>query len=574
MEDPRYEDHNSLDELTDNSSDELKDLQKEYEIKLKQLLEKKRADKEYKKRQHEQQTRRQVLNSPQKKIEKPATKIPSSPIQGHNRSIPETTTNVQSKKPSNSWKADVVKNSNFISHLYDSYKGDREKIDFENRVFEFKDKPRRADIDVEEFDDLCHEHLRKRYLKEEALKSLLKHVRLLKVEKLLAKVSPPRYDDPDYENWAFLGFIVHKSDPKQGKDGKKFLKVSVGNFSQTVDVMFFGKAFEKNWKLKEGDLVAILNPQINKFTPPYKGFNLRICDDLDSILEIGSIKHFGYCSAMNLSNIKCNKPINTSKSLMCVYHLEMRYRKQQSSRMELSGSVQMKSPRRGQKKQSMYLNKDGKGGFIDFKTINEDSKVYTLDGIPIDRSKYHSPSILQNLQQKRRKLKDQACNKLLEKQLSLLSGNSTVRKLGLVKSTAPKESECVTRAFTPSTLNKLGFNPIAQASGQDKRHKKSQDLKELYELSLKSSKSLETSPEMHSSKIQKWKKNQKSFNEYKNKTQHKIPNDLKTKKLSTQEMHTLSAEADSSEDDLDISFEDETCRKEYIERTSLRPQHP
>lgn len=546
----------SNDELTESSSDELKDLQKEYELKLQKILEKKKSKQKLQKKEIEPlpkveaeipKTIPQIPLSPEKKEVRVAKKenTEAVKIQASNQSSNQ----FQGKKPPAA--------SSFVKKLYEAGSS-KSNIDYDNRIYEFENIPKPQNIDLNERDQYSGEVLRKKYITEDDLKRLLENIKVLKVEKALAKIAPPDYAEPPYENWCLIGFVVGKSEPKTSKDKKKYIKISVGNYNHSIDIMLFAEAFKKYWKLQLGELIVVLNPQLNVFKPPFKGFNLKLDGAYNSILEIGSVASFGYCSAMKKDNQRCTNVVNTKQNSLCAYHLDAHFKQSQNKRMELSGSVHLKSPTRNGKKQSMYLNKDGKNGYLDFNTINEKTTVYGINGGGLDSSHYHRPEILDSVTQKRRKLKDERNNKLLEEKLSSLSNNSTAKKLGLIKKQPEVKSK---KIFTSETLAKIGFNPIVTNSTYDspskKRSKLNDDIKELYTLSQSTVKSLDSSIAEQHSKKRKWKKN---LNELKQYLEKYVGQLFPVKeKNSTNTAYYLS----DSCSDLEIAFDDHRDEKKY-----------
>lgn len=527
--DPRDEVIDSGDALTDSSSDELADLQKEFDIRKQKIIEKKLQKKGAEKNEHE----KQILRSPSPSREQP--KSASQLDDGIKFS--NGLTNFVAKRETKS-RSNINRNSNessslFFSKLHESSKLPKKSIDYEKRIFLFE-IPTMHNLDVNEKEYFSSLYIRKRYIMHEDLTNLFNDKKILRVDKVYAKINPPGFHEPDYANWCVIGIITNKSEPKLTKSTNnskqlKYMKITIGDLNVSVDLMIFGDAFKKFWKLRVGDIIAVLNPNVNPWKPPSNGFNLHINDGVDSILEIGSARDFGYCSMVRKDQTRCTSVINTLKSDLCNYHQEIKYKQSQNKRMELSGSVNLKSPtNKHGHKQSMYLstNKNGKisGGYLNFEKINQQTTNYQYEGGKIGDG-FVNPKLMDNILVKRRKHNDSKNNELLEKKLLKLLNNSQFKKLGLIKNPVEQPELSINKsAFNSSTLNKIGFDPISNSvagsvhkSPQKLRNELSSDLKELYEISSRkqSIRKLTSSKADQISKKNKWDANLRSLEDYK-----------------------------------------------------------
>lgn len=531
MNDPREEVIESADGLTDSSSDELADLQKEFEVRRQKILEKKLQKKDDEKKLVEKQIVRSP--SPSSKsaamIYKPKSNIISN-LSGKTINLPKE----DLQKGGLSITRNVNKEpSQFFSKLHQSSQISKKTVDYEKREFLFE-IPELHDLVVDEKELFSALHLRKRYIKHEDLTKLFAEKKVLKVDKLYAKVTAPGYHEPDYANWCVIGVITNKSEPKLTKTTSnekrsKYMKVTLGDLNLSVDLMIFGDAFKKYWKLRVGDIVAVLNPNVNPWKPPFNGFNLSINDGVDSILEIGSSRDFGHCSMVKKDQTRCDSVINILKSDLCNYHQEIKYKQSQNKRMELNGSVNLKSPTNKQgQKQSMYLSTNAKGkisgGYLNYEKINQQTTNYHYEGGKLEES-FVNPKLLDNIQVKRRKHNDSKNNELLEKKLLKLLNNSNFKKLGLIKNNVNQPEPTVNKtAFNSSILNKIGFDPTSRQVGetihkspQKQRKELSTDLKELYEISSRKQfmRKLTSSKEDLDSKKNKWQTNLRTLEKYK-----------------------------------------------------------
>lgn len=518
MIDPRDEVVNKDDLLSDDSSDELKDLYKEFELKYQAIkrkeLEKKNKQNDSTKISHE--TNVTVVPRSPRKIDKP--------VEAPNKLKKEVDLPLPNTK----------KASEFLSQLYNAnmtksqekYEG----IDYSLRKFEFdftdcKSKPR----DV--VDDLCPLsglYLRRRYYPKDKVNELIKktdeNMKILKIDKMLAKTNKTNnYREPMYTNWCLVGFVLHKSEVLYTKNDKKYMKLKIGGFQNSIELLLFDGAFEKNHKLQQGDLILVLNPIVNKYEIKVNehvsktGFNLKLDgSNINSILEIGAIRDFAICRFVKkLDNQRCTNVVNVTKQHLCDIHLDNKFRR--STRMELNG-VSLRSPTKNKTKVFLNMNKSlnpsNSTGFM--REYNEDSTFTTSGSGKIDSRKYQDPKLLQT-QLKKRKLQNDRANELLERKLSKLSSrNPIVESLNIKNRSGESIRQNPQSSHFPSSMiSKIGFDPTNQDNDKSKETHPER-LQELYELSAKCStnKSLVSSLDDKRSKLQKWQKNINTLKNY------------------------------------------------------------
>lgn len=551
MEDPRYDIIRSDDELSADTDDELADLQKEYEIRKLKLLEE----------------RLKVKEVPKSPISKSTDTKNHDEYDNIGKKHQDKTNSVVNKpKP-------AFGTSHFTDKLYKSNYNAKPSVDLLERLFEFTE-PEYKNIDVDETEQLSNKRIRKRYITNEDLIKMLKGVKVLSVSKLLAKVYPPSYKEPDYLNWCLVGIIAYKSDPRstKSKESSKYMKISLGDFAVHVDIMFFGEAFHKYWKLKVGDIIVLLNPTVRPFSPPHKGFSLVVNEPLNSIIEIGSCKDFGYCSYQKPGESKCKSAIDLLKSDMCPYHRELKFKDLMNRRMDLNGSVSMKPPTNANNHVAGAQRRPNTYSFVDYERINESSKYYLSPG-GFSQKNYVNGQILTSSKVKRRKLQDKKNNEKLEEKLVLSHNTERFRQLGLIKDQKRPDPAMPAPGFTPATLSKIGFDPtkaVNTAKGTDvpeNRKNFSAHLNELHEISSSRlfSRKLTSSDADTLAKQSKWKRNLKKMEEY----QKAAPQDsfhsqpVKPKQENSLKTPDKVQLSDSSDSDIEISFDSEASKSEY-----------
>ncbi|KAK6463778.1 required for S-phase initiation or completion [Scheffersomyces coipomensis] len=612
MDDPRYEDEvNSEDALTEDETDALADLQKEFELRAQDIREK------------YEQSRKQKTHNPmlfendekKRRVEVSGTPPPSPKGKEKPKPIYKTSAHddIDDSTPISMPKKPEVKPSNFIQNLEDmSFKMRAAKamsVDYSLRKFSFEDYHTivPGNSEVNEIEPVSHIKLRKRFIQNDTMKSIVKKtdpaMKFLNVAKFLAKSNNTNnYEEPPYSNWCFMGIIINKSDPMNTKvredeshkyknqQSSKYMKLSVGDFNHTIDVYLFGKSFEEYWKLSVGSVVFILNPIISKVDSikGYMskvngvGFTLKLDDNsVGSILEMGIAKSLGYCT---YSTQECRTVIDISKTDVCDFHYDLKFRKSSSKRMELNGSVQMKSPQKV--KQSVYMGKGGTSNDAYRTFLVDSTPTYKNEGGKLDKSLYFDSNIL-DYQGKKRKFQDERANKSLEKKLSKLGQSSQmISNLKLFKNAKPSAPPTIEKekAFSNVMIQDLGFDPTYSESTELQRSKGKEvkRLQELNQISLDKSKdrNLTSSTEDIQSKKMKWKENFHTLKDYKQSMTNKLGgryinavDNVKSKKqfLLSPKRHKKNKvqddeemiNSDDDDDDIDIDFGSEATRKAY-----------
>lgn len=505
-EDPR--DSKKLDEhevLTEDSDNELADLEKEFAARKQKLLEERARARERKRSQV--QIERSPSPPPRKSADE-AAKYSSRELTDRldqERRVLKSTLGALRKA------SQRPKESSFASQLYET-KTKQDSVNLNERVFEFENVPKPKVIpttDENSKDLVSGELLSRRYIPEQDVKSLMKLFKVLRVAKLLAKVIAPKFEEPEYANWCFTGIIMHKSEPKVAVNNKKYLSLRVGSFSHTVDVMLFGEAFQKYWKVRLGDVIVILNPPIRRYNG---SFNLALTSDLDNLVEIGSLKSYGHCSATTKLGEPCKHIVDTLKNTFCTYHEESKYN--HGSRMELQGSIKPKAPqnRFGEKSQMFFNGSTNQPMFVLYESTGFHQRdVVFSGGQQFDQNKYDRPVV----ESKISKLRKKKANDDLEKRLlSSVAprGIENLQKLGIVhlaKDHSSATEKVRKQAFTGTFVKDMGFDPTAQAKDTNNYRAKKHlvSVQELRNLSKGKKVSLKPSKEAEREKQLKWKEN-------------------------------------------------------------------
>lgn len=333
-------------------------------------------------------------------------------------------------------------------------------------------------ISTNELEEFSDQWISQRFVPKNELQETLREIKILRLNKLFAKVKPPKFSEPQYSNWAAVGIISGKGEIKftSAEKPKKYFKFTLTNFQHNLDVYIFGKkSVERYYSLRVGVIVAILNPEVLPWRPSGQGnfiksFNLRISHDFPCILEIGQSRDLGWCSSFNKSQQKaCGAPINSAKETYCDYHKETRFRSNQAKRIDLNGSSALGAPTKIGAQPALYRSRSSSAD-NNFKIIH-DVHARKMDKKPDVRGihfsngnaakaffndKFQNPDLLNNLDNKRRKIEDQKKQKQLEKQLNLVHGKSIDIKNHKEFENARQTTEATLQS---GFIERLGFDP-------------------------------------------------------------------------------------------------------------------
>ncbi|KAG6016129.1 hypothetical protein E4U43_004174 [Claviceps pusilla] len=193
-------------------------------------------------------------------------------------------------------------------------------------------------------------HLSKRILPHNVVARHVSSKQILNVKDLLREVKAPDFALPDVEkDVVVFAVLARKSEPRAHKptagqkqeDRGKYMVMTLTDLDFELDLFLFNTGFTRFWKLTEGTVVAILNPNI---MPPPPGrqdtgrFSLVINSDEDTILEIGSARDLGFCQSVKKDGEMCGVWVNKKKTHFCEFHSNEAVRKQRATRQEVNSN--------------------------------------------------------------------------------------------------------------------------------------------------------------------------------------------------------------------------------------------
>lgn len=443
----------------------------------------------------------ELLEKKKRKVELQARKKATAEVSRSPSPVKQKRSNIEDVKPKNLTRDLTHSNdtdqkgstSYFIKMLDESQDHDQNEKDearklLSSRIYTFDEDLVCEPFAVNEKEYFSALNVSKRYLTHEALSSILEEKKILRLPKLYAKVAPPTFDEPRYANWVVIGIISKKSSPRATSDNRsKFMTIALTDFQLTVDILIFGKNVEKYVKLRVGDIVAILNPEIYIWKPDSQGvirsFSLSIKHSYDCVLEIGKARDFGLCQSMKRDGTICGTPINTSKEDCCFYHKELRIRKTQGKRVELNGSFSLRSPtKNGRKQQFLMGGKDNKGNYSNSSIVEDryapkvdrisKSLVYFSNphaGKAFFNDSYQNPDILKNIEEKKRKIQERKKESALRAKLLRLGDKPIEKKAPISKEeqiALQKKKALLKTAFQKDTLKNIGYDPTSKPNAK------------------------------------------------------------------------------------------------------------
>ncbi|KAJ6011165.1 hypothetical protein N7451_002577 [Penicillium sp. IBT 35674x] len=221
--------------------------------------------------------------------------------------------------------------------------------------------------DASKFESYSSLHLSSRILPHSFLSRTLADKTVLCIPDLLKTIKAPAFELPDEIDGDFVvfGIVASKSEPRQKKtsdnatsksvdlndDGlnntSRYMVITLTDLKWTVDLLLFDTAFPRYYKINEGTLVAILNPNI---LPPPKHkldtqrFSLSLSSSDDKILEIGKARDIGYCKSVTKAGKICQSWVDGRKTEFCDFHVDLQVRRTQGQRSGVNGDTGMFGP--------------------------------------------------------------------------------------------------------------------------------------------------------------------------------------------------------------------------------------
>ncbi|TIB42125.1 hypothetical protein E3P86_00520 [Wallemia ichthyophaga] len=347
--------------------------------------------------------------------------------------------------------------------------------------------PEKPDEDCLELEPNSSTRLSQRYIPHSQLSAALSSSYVIYPSAVysVAKISPggTSYHVPVQDDWVTIGVVGTGSGIKQTK-GKQETNVEDQSGNAHLKLLLFaaekserdsdgemlysggsGGAFEKFWKMKQGSVVALLNPDILK---PHQGrgniLGVTVVN-ADSICVIGHSKDYGHCEALKQGGERCPKWIDKRRGKVCEFHMQTGIERTRNNRPEFSsstggmGASAKKDRFRSNKATRGFEESDRKfAGFKDPYDTNY-TPTYTFSGITTNNSEQNSSGVYGREKEERLKRKRQReVNEGIIKDLS-----KPKRSRATSKSSQAEPADTRRVVFNSQHVRKIGFNPAGNA---------------------------------------------------------------------------------------------------------------
>ena len=141
-------------------------------------------------------------------------------------------------------------------------------------------------------------------------------------------------------DWVTIGVVTSKT-TKMSSQGKSYTIWRLSNLTRDGSILLFlfGGAHHAFWKEFEGEIVAILNPQLSENrerkdddTPAYSISNEA------QIKKMGKSRDYGTCASLRLDGQRCNNVVNLKVTKFCDCHIHIENKKANAKRANLQAS--------------------------------------------------------------------------------------------------------------------------------------------------------------------------------------------------------------------------------------------
>jgi len=161
----------------------------------------------------------------------------------------------------------------------------------------------------------------------EAMRQRLRKFQVLKLQDFARKAKCNGLP----EQWAIYAIIGEKIN-KTSKAGNSYLMMRLIDWDTEVSAFIFKSELKKMfYKWVEGTVVCIANAKVLESQKKFEGVSIMLETEYQ-MKEIGTCSTFGVCKALKKDRTTCNKPVDTSVSHYCPYHIRLQFKKSASRR--------------------------------------------------------------------------------------------------------------------------------------------------------------------------------------------------------------------------------------------------
>ncbi|KAK9319678.1 hypothetical protein V1517DRAFT_331734 [Lipomyces orientalis] len=154
-------------------------------------------------------------------------------------------------------------------------------------------------------------------------------------------------------------------DGGENMQARRYFILKLTDLKQDLDVFVMGPRLDKFWKLRLGDVVAVINPGV---WPPKSGggtgFSLNVTERDDEVVEVGRARDFGMCKALTRKETPCRNWVDLRKTEYCEFHVELAVRRTSGRRAEVNKGTTMFSPKKNGQRMIMTRGGGGREGLL------------------------------------------------------------------------------------------------------------------------------------------------------------------------------------------------------------------
>lgn len=132
------------------------------------------------------------------------------------------------------------------------------------------------------------------------------------------------------KDWVIAGAIVRKSASKESQKGSQYCIWTLSDLKgdlKTVALFLFKTAYKQHWKMSEGTVVGILNPNVLDRRDDSQDQACLSVDNPDRVMIMGKSKDFGYCKSKKKNGEPCTSFVNIYQCQYCIFHVKQEYQK-------------------------------------------------------------------------------------------------------------------------------------------------------------------------------------------------------------------------------------------------------
>ena len=202
-------------------------------------------------------------------------------------------------------------------------------------------------IDVPSNREDFKEQYSKLYLKTRVISSALMHERMagktiVQLNSVGLHANSTSGNQPK-NDWVTFAVVVEKGDIRETSKNEKFIQMKLMRLDSPtetgVNLLLFGDAYLKFWKLSLGSVIGLLNPTV---LPPSDNKNSQYALKLShplSLMYMGTSYDFGYCKSTRKDGTPCTMPVNKHVCEFCRFHITNIKKKLNNNRPNLTSSM-------------------------------------------------------------------------------------------------------------------------------------------------------------------------------------------------------------------------------------------